>query len=77
MTGHAHHQDLHADIIRRLEWANAGILTELTARRAWRQIRWAIGDHLRCCHGARRLGFKTPVARLAELHHQLHQALKR
>jgi len=70
---HDHHHRLHDDITRRLEtWIFA--TDPPFRRRAARQTRWAMADHLRCCHGARRVNHKT-VTELTGLHDQLHHTL--
>jgi len=71
-VNHPHHSKLHDDITERLQtWTTIEIRLR---RRAARQTRWAMADHLRCCHGARRVHRKT-LGELIVLHAQLHRAL--
>ena len=68
---HAHHGRLHDRITRRLEtrtWVEPGRRARIT-----RQAAWALADHLRCCHGARRVNNRA-MRDLVDLHSRLHRA---
>ena len=74
MIGHAHHGRLHDRIGRRLEtrtWTPPAL-----RRRTTRQAAWALADHLRCCHGCRRVNHQ-PIPVLIDLHGRLHAAATR
>ena len=71
---HAHHCRLHDQIGRRLEtrtWIHASRRRHVTGQAAW-----ALADHLRCCHGARRINHQ-PIPVLIDLHGRLHAAASR
>jgi hypothetical protein len=66
---HLHHGKQHDEIGRGLE--TLAWLSPERRRHAVRQINWRIGDHLRCCHGIRRVGRRT-VGELINLHASCH-----
>ena len=68
---HAHHGRLHDRITRRLEtrtWIPVSRRRHVTGQAAW-----ALADHLRCCHGARRVNNRA-MRDLVDLHSRLHRA---
>jgi hypothetical protein len=78
MTDHPHHSKLHAEIeARYTNWRHLyrqGTAPPRQIRHTARQTVWALGDHLRCCHGARRLGLNPFIGDLLDKHTALHTA---
>jgi hypothetical protein len=69
VSTHTHHDKQHDDIghcLETLTW-----LIPERRRHAVRQTSWRISDHLRCCHGLRRVGRKT-IRELIDMHALCH-----